>query len=321
VTGGAGFLGSHLCRLLSDACVQTAVLDDLSSPAGPGVAPAASIPGVELVTGSVCDAALVDRLVAGCEAVVHLAAVVGVRRVLEDPVRTLDVNIGGTTNVLEAAARHGRRVVYTSSSEVYGRGVRLPFTESDPLVMGPPHVSRWTYALSKLHGEMMGFELSRRDGMPFVAARMFNVVGPGQRADQGMVLPRFAQAALAGRPLQVHAPGTQRRCYLHAADAARILWRLLCEGPDGPLVVNVGSTQTASVLELAHRIRELARSDSPVDLVEAAEVMPPGFEEVSERVPSLDVLRSLLGAESLVPLEDTLREIVEAARTARQAAA
>lgn len=317
VTGGAGFIGSHLVPLLTGMGARVTVLDDLSSPAAPGVRPVSELPGVRLVQGSVCDARLVEQLVSECDGVVHLAAVVGVRRVLENPLRTLAVLTEGTTHVLHAATRHRRRVVYTSSSEVYGRGVALPFSESDAVLLGPPHAARWTYAVGKLHGEMLGLQLARREGLSFLAARMFNVAGPGQRADQGMVLPSLAAAAVAGRPLVVHAPGTQRRCYTHVADAAHLLLRLLVEVMEESVLVNVGSEQVASTAELAARVVAHAGTAAPVHFVDPAEVMPPGFEDIPHRAPNLAVLDRLLGAREYRSLDTIVADAVAAARQAR----
>jgi UDP-glucose 4-epimerase len=307
ITGGAGLIGTHMVRHAVEQGVRIVVLDDLSSPCRLAPRPEPH-PMVEFVHGSVCDRETLEPLIERCDAVVHLAAVVGVKRVLLDPLRGLDVNTNGTENVLKLATRLGRRVLYTSSSEVYGRGWHTPFSETDHPVLGPPSVSRWSYALSKLHGEVLGFELANKHGFSFIATRMFNVVGPGQRSDQGMVLPSFVEAVLAGKPIQLYLPGTQRRCFMHASDAARLLWQLLVEGPDKPTVVNVGSDVPITMLELAEQVRSILGAGR-IEAVEPTTVMPPGFEEVNDRVPDLRVLRSIVGDQPCIPLDRIIRDV------------
>ncbi len=314
ITGGAGFIGSHLSAYAFAQGARVVVLDDLSSPPGPGIVSGAELPGIEFMHGDVRDAELVDRLVEACDVVVHLAAVVGVRRVLEDPLRCIEVNDKGSTSVLYAAARHGRPVLYGSSSEVYGGGGPAPFREDGPLLIGPPGVARWVYASGKLHGEMLGFSLARAKGLPFMAVRMFNIAGVGQSAEQGMVLPSFVRWALAGEPLCVFSPGTQRRSFMYVGDAVRIIWQLLgLIGPE-PRVLNVGNPRPTAIVALAGRVKALSGSASPVTVVDPATVLPAGFGEILDRVPDCERLHDLVGEVCHTPLDTIIAEVVGALR-------
>ncbi|MCB9521028.1 MAG: NAD-dependent epimerase/dehydratase family protein [Myxococcales bacterium] len=315
ITGGEGFVGSHLAAHALAAGAEVTTLDDGSSIGGTGV-PQHTMPGARLtaVRGSVLDRDCVNALVADADAVFHLAARVGVRRILVDPLATLDVNTIGTQNVLEACADRGVPVLYTSSSEVYGHGACVPFTESDPILLGSPDQTRWGYAVSKLHGELLGFALAAHRGLPFVAVRLFNVVGPGQRADQGMVLPRFVASAVAGEPIVVHGPGTQRRSFIHAADVADALWSLLGSHEGPAELVNVGSGDWISIHDLAERVRSVVGSESPIRIVDPDRVMPHGFVEVTDRWPNLERLRARVGQRQLVPLDTIIGQIAAATR-------
>ena len=314
ITGGAGFVGSHLSAYALAQGARVVVLDDLSSPPGPGLVSGAELPGVELMHGDVRDAELVDRLVASCDAVVHLAAVMGIRPVLEDPVRCMEVNDGGTNSVLYAAARYGRPVLYASSSEVYGGGGLTPFREDGSLTVGPPDVARWVFASTKLHGEMLGFSLARRGDLPFLAVRLFNIAGAGQRADQGVVLPTFVEWALAGEPLCVFAPGTQRRSFMYVGDAVRVLWELLSLIGPKPQVVNLGNPKPIAIIALAGRVKNLSRSVSPVSVVDPSAVMPDAFGGDLDRVPDCGRLHDLVGVVEHTPLDRIITEVVESMR-------
>jgi UDP-glucose 4-epimerase len=310
ITGGMGFIGRHLSQAAITAGAEVTVLDDASSPAGAGSPPLHS--DIRTISGSVLDRDVVARAVTGADLVFHLAAIVGVHRVLEDPLLTLAVNTDGASNVLHAAAAAGAKVVYTSSSEVYGAGDGRPFSEDDVLHLGPAHISRWSYAVSKLHGEMLGLALAQQLGLRFVAARMFNVVGPGQRADQGMVLPRFVEAALAGQPLTLDAPGTQQRSLLHVTDAAALLWKLGQRAGQQPVIVNVGSPHIVTMRELADQVVRACHSASPIVLTNAQERLPAGFAPVNVRVPDLSRLQSLVGPLALQSLQAIVADTVAA---------
>ena len=264
ITGGAGFVGSHLAeRWLAQGGAVT-LLDDLSGGATAEVVRARAGGQSRLVVGSVLDAALVDDLVARADGVAHLAAVVGVERVVREPARTLEVGTQGGQHVLAAALRHHRPVLVVSSSEVYGARADGPYREDDHLALPPPERARGLYALSKLHTESLALALAREQGLPAVVARLFNTSGPRQGPGSGMVLPRFVGAALANEPLVVHGDGSQRRVFCHVLDAVEALVRLLTRERARGGLFNVGGREEVSMTVLAELVRDRLGCRSPV---------------------------------------------------------
>jgi UDP-glucose 4-epimerase len=294
ITGGAGFIGSHLAEALLADGDQVAVLDDCSTGSEANLAVCAG--RVAFHRGSILDRALVERLVAEADRVVHLAAVVGVRRIMERRVESIRINAAGAEHVLLACAAHRRPVFVASSSEVYGKRCDAPFREDDPIVLGASSVHRWSYACCKLLDEFLALALHREQDLPAVVGRFFNCTGPRQSPSYGMVLPRFCAAAKAGRPLEVHGDGSQTRCFLHVADAVRAVRLLLaCPAAVGR-VVNIGGTEEIPMAGLARRVIAAAGSASPLRLVPYAEAFPGGgFEDMPRRVPDLARLRQLTG--------------------------
>ncbi|HKS16460.1 MAG TPA: NAD-dependent epimerase/dehydratase family protein, partial [Planctomycetota bacterium] len=240
VTGGAGFIGSHLCdRLLSDGFHVTAV-DDLSTGSLANLVTAHDHPRFRFVRGSILDPRLTGRLVAKADFIAHLAAAVGVMLVVDSPVRTIETNIRGTEVVLEAAAKRKTPVLLASTSEVYGKGARVPFSEDDDSVLGPPHRGRWAYAASKLVDEFLALAYWKERGLPVVIARLFNTVGPRQSGRYGMVLPRFVDQAMMGKPITIFGDGRQTRCFAHVRDVVRMLAILMRHRRAQGGVFNVG---------------------------------------------------------------------------------
>lgn len=311
VTGGEGFVGSHLVARLLAAGHQVTTLDDGSQPPEPRIL--GDAPGLTAIRGSILDADLVTTLAREAEMVYHLAAVVGVRKVLEDPLRCMEVNTEGTRNVFMAAAEGGLPVVYASSSEVYGARPEVPFDETQPLSIGSPEVARWSYAVSKLHGEHLGFCLARQRGLPFAAARFFNVVGRGQRRDHG-VLPFLVGQALAGEPLKVYAPGSQKRAFLAAQDAAQVLAAMAARRWEGPLVFNLGSGNHVSIRALAEIILAETGSSSEIRLTDPVGDLPSGFAEVPDRLAATQRLSRLVGAFAPRDLPSIVRDVAEGLR-------
>ena len=310
ITGGAGFIGSHLTDRLVEQGDRVVVLDDLSTGLRSNLDGALAGGRAELVRGSVLDAELVHELVGRADRVFHLAAGVGVRRVVERPVSTLRTNVRGAETVLEAAARHERPILLASSSEVYGRGARLPFREEDDLVLGPTASRRWGYACSKALDEWLAFAWRHETGLPVVVARLFNTVGPRQRGRYGMVLPSFAAQALAGRPLTVHGDGRQTRCFAHVRDTVEALLRLIeCDAARG-LAVNVGTDREVEIRAVAEAVRAAAGSSSPIVHVSYEEAYGTGFEDMRRRRPCLERLRSLTGFAPETPLEEAVADVV-----------
>lgn len=308
ITGGAGFIGSHLAAALCARGERVVVLDDLSTGRRENLA---GLP-VEFHLGTACDWALVARLASRCTQVVHLAAAVGVRRILAEPVGSIEVNLEATRAVLAACAVARLPVLIASSSEVYGRSAAIPFREDADLVLGPSAVHRWSYACSKLMDEFLGLAWHREHGLPVRICRFFNVTGPRQSPAYGMVLPRFCAAARAGLPLEVHGDGRQSRCFLHVDDCVAGVLALLARPEAVGQVVNIGADEEISILDLAQRVVALAGSSSPVRLVPYAEAFPEGgFEDMPRRLPDTARLRGLTGWAPRRGLDDTIRGCLE----------
>ena len=310
VTGGAGFIGSHLAERLLAEGHGVLVLDDLSTGRFGNVAHLEGRPGFELRVASVTDPGAVERCVTECQAVFHLASAVGVRLVVDQPVQTIETIVGGTDVVLRACARYRRPVLITSTSEVYGKGVKVPFAEGDDCVMGPTTTRRWAYACAKALDEFLAQAYWHQARLPAVIARLFNTVGPRQTGRYGMVVPRFVAQGLAGEPLTVYGDGTQSRCFAHVADVVGALIRLM-ETPEARGgVFNVGNDEEVTILELAHRVRALTGSKSPIRLVPYNEAYTAGFEDMTRRVPDLGKIRRLIGYRPTRNLDQILADVL-----------
>jgi UDP-glucose 4-epimerase len=319
VTGGAGFIGSHLTEALLAAGHEVVVLDDLSTGRLENLERVQEHPRLTVATGSVTDELLVRKLVAGADVVYHLAAAVGVRLILEEPVRTIETNIMGAEMVLRGAVHAGTRVVLASTSEVYGKNNRVPLGEESDRVLGTTTKSRWSYACSKAIDEFLALAYHREHGLPVVILRFFNTVGPRQTGRYGMVVPRFARQALDGEPITVYGDGRQSRCFTDVEDAVRATIALsLCDAAAGH-VFNVGSTQEVTIAELAERIRQLAGSRSSIVLVPYDKAYQPGFEDMRRRVPDIGKAAQFVGYRPEIGLDETLRRVIEHLRaTGRQ---
>jgi UDP-glucose 4-epimerase len=315
ITGGAGFIGSHLAERLIDQGHQVTVLDDLSTGRAENLRQLAGRQGFSVIRDSVENEQTVSIAVAACDAVFHLASAVGVQLIVDEPVRTIRTTIHGTEVVLEAANRYSRPVLITSSSEVYGKGARVPFDEDDDVVMGPTRHSRWCYAYSKGIDEFLGMAYHRQFGLPVTLVRLFNTVGPRQVGMYGMVLPRFVEAALANRTLQVYGDGSQTRCFCHVHDVADALIRLMDTSAAVGQVFNIGGEEEVSINDLAHRVIELAGSSSRIEHVPYEQAYGRSFDDLPRRVPKLDRIRSVIGFQPRY----SLRQIVESVIAERRA--
>lgn len=311
VTGGAGFVGSHLAARLLQRGGEVVVLDDLSTGSRDNLARCLGDPAFSFVHGSAADRHVVGDLVAEVDAVYHLAAVVGVRRVVARPRVALRDNVLSAQAVLDAAARHRRATLITSSSEVYGHH-RAALLAEDAAVRLPGTSGRWAYARSKLVAEAHAMALHRARGLPVVAVRLFNTVGPGQTGRHGMVLPRFVAQALAGRDLTVYGDGQQSRCFCHVDDVVDALTGLLHEPAAAGEIINVGSQQPVTIAGLAELVISCAATSSRVRLVPYEEVYPTAFEDVRHRVPDTAKVRRLLGWRPHRDLDATVRQLVAA---------
>jgi len=321
ITGGAGFIGSHLADLALARGDEVVVLDDLSTGRRENLREAERGFGDRLrfERGSVLDQERLFELVAGADLVVHLAAAVGVRLVLEHPVRTLETNVEGTRNVLAAAARHGVRCVLASSSEVYGRSPDLPFREDGALLLGATNEPRWSYACSKALGEWLALAHARESGLEVVLVRFFNVVGPRQRGRYGMVLPNFVRQALACEPITVFGDGRQTRCFLDVSDAVAAVLRLAEEPRAVGEVFNVGATREVSIEALARLVRSELASFSPIVHMPYREAYGTSMTDLPRRVPDTSKLEAAIGFRPALTLAQSVRRVASAQAEAARA--
>jgi UDP-glucose 4-epimerase len=320
VTGGAGFIGSHLVDALLARGDRVVVLDALSTGRAANLAAAISNPGCRFVQGSVLDELTVDELVNECDVVVHLAAAVGVKLVVEQPLRSIITNVRGTETVIESAHRYRRKILLASTSEIYGKNSHGALTEDSDCILGPPTVQRWGYSVSKAVDEVLAHAYHRERGLPTVVARLFNTVGPRQSPAYGMVVPRLVRQALAGEPLTVYGDGTQSRCFCHVADVVQALLGML-DHPDAVGgVFNVGSTHEISIRDLAERVLARAASSAPIVLVPYDEAYETGFEDMARRMPDTSRLRGLTGWVPTRDLDEILDDVIAEARAELTAA-
>jgi len=317
VTGGAGFIGSHLSERLLSAGWEVFALDDLSTGSIQNVAHLREQPEFHLVVDSVLAPAVVGELVYKCDVVFHLAAAVGVRLIVEQPVHTLVTNVQGTETVLDYCNRFGKRVLIASSSEVYGdHREERPLRENDRRVYGPTTERRWLYADSKALDEFLALGYHQERGLDCVIARLFNTVGPRQSGQYGMVIPNFVRNALADAPLEVHGDGTQTRSFCHVQDTIRALKALMDEGTISGKIYNVGSTERIRILDLADRVLELTRSDSEMTFIPYDRVYGLGVEDTLHREPSIEKVRSAIGWQPGLNLERILTDVIDYTRHA-----
>ncbi|MHC4908513.1 MAG: NAD-dependent epimerase/dehydratase family protein [Planctomycetota bacterium] len=307
VTGGAGFIGSHLVEALVRRGKRVVVIDDLSTGRMENLA------GVDPSRVYVHRTTVTDGLSAYCpgdfDQIYHLAAAVGVRLVIAEPVHTIETNIGETSAVLEHAAQAKTPTLIASTSEVYGKSTRTPFAEDDDVVYGATTLSRWSYAASKAIDEYLALARSRTDGLPAVIARFFNTVGPRQVGHYGMVLPRFVEAALLGEPLQVYGDGEQSRCFCDVRDVVELLPAMLettaCHGR----VFNVGTDEAISIAGLADLVRETLGSSSAIEFVSYDDAFGPGFDDLRHRIPDLTRIRAATGFQARITLRQTILDL------------
>ncbi len=317
ITGGAGFIGSHLAELLLDEGWEVFVLDDLSTGSIQNVKHLRERPEFHLVVDTVLAPAVVSELVYKCDVVYHLAAAVGVRLIVEQPVRTLVTNVEGTQTVLDYCNRFGKRVLIASSSEVYGdHREERPLHENDRRVYGPTTERRWLYADSKVLDEFLALGYHQERALDCVIARLFNTVGPRQSAQYGMVIPNFVRSAVAGAPLEVHGDGTQTRSFCHVQDTIRALIGLMDDRSISGEIYNVGSTQRIRILDLAHRVLELTGSASEITFVPYDRVYGLGVEDTLHREPSIDRIKGAIGWQPSLDLERVLTDVIDHTRHA-----
>lgn len=311
ITGGAGFIGSHLAeRLLKDG-YQVTVIDNLSTGRLANIEHLAPSSNFRFAVEDIRNIHVIDRLVSECDVIFHLAAAVGVLNIIDRPINTMEVNIGGTEMILKTASRYRRRVLIASTSEVYGKGVSFPFREDDDTLAGPTVRSRWSYAASKAVDEFLAFAYHAEIGLPVTLFRLFNTVGPRQVGQYGMVVPRFARWALSHQPIQVYGDGQQQRCFANVYDVVGAIQSLAeSEAAIGELY-NIGSDVEISIMNLAGLVRDRADSASEIQLVPYDQAYnQPGFEDFRRRVPSIDKIRAAIGWQPTTPLDQTIDQII-----------
>ena len=310
VTGGAGFIGSHLAEALVGRGDSVSVLDDLSTGEMANLEGLIGNPRFEHRIGSVTDAPLVAELVDRADLTVHLAAAVGVRLIVEKPVHTIETNVHGTEVVLHAAAKKQKLVVIASTSEVYGKSSKLPFREEDDLVLGPTSHSRWAYACSKALDEWLALAYFREKQLPVILCRFFNTVGPRQTGRYGMVLPNFAAQALRHQPLTVYGSGEQSRCFGHVKDAVEAVVRLMHAPSARGQAFNIGADREITIRGLAEMVRERASSKSEIVLVPYEQAYAEGFEDMNRRVPDCSKLERAIGFRPRTSLEQIVDDVI-----------
>ncbi len=310
VTGGSGFVGSHLVEALLAAGEAVTVIDDLSTGAIVNLDSCREHPHLKVHIGSIMDVPLMTELVDRADRVWHLAAAVGVRLIVEQPVHTIETNIRGTEIVLGLAARKQRPLLITSTSEVYGKSTRVPFTEGDDLVFGSTTRPRWAYACSKAIDEFLALAYYHEQKMPVVIARLFNTVGPRQTGQYGMVIPRFVKQAVAGEPITVYGDGSQSRAFADVEDVVRGLMGLMNTPAAAGNVFNVGNDQEITIAELANLVRNIAGSKSPVEFIPFEKAYDENFEDLVRRVPDLSKVKKLTGYAPTRNIEQIVERVV-----------
>jgi UDP-glucose 4-epimerase len=311
ITGGAGFIGSHLSEALLDEGSQVLILDDLSTGSIDNVAHLKGRPGFEYFIDSVNNEPLLAELIDRSDVVFHLAAAVGVKLIVEQPVHTIETNVHGTEVVLKHANKKKKLVVIASTSEVYGKSNDVPFREDADLVLGPTPKHRWAYACSKAIDEFLALAYWKERKLPVIVVRFFNTVGPRQTGRYGMVIPNFVRQALAGEPITVFGDGTQSRAFTHVGDVVDALLKLVAEPRAIGQVINIGTTQEITMAALAERIRELSSSKSVIKFVPYDEAYESGFEDMPRRVPDLERINALIGYDPKQTLDDILIQVID----------
>ena len=315
VTGGAGFIGSHLIDSLLADGKQVVALDNLSTGDLANLDGAMGHESFRFVQGSVTDETIVDELIHECDSVVHLAAAVGVRLIVEEPLRSFSTNVRGSELVIGAAYRYRRPILLASTSEVYGKNTSDSLSEDADRVLGPPQIWRWAYSVAKSVDEILAYLYHQQRGLPTVVLRFFNTVGPRQSPAYGMVIPRLIRQALANEPITVYGDGEQTRCFCHVSDTVRAV-RALMDTPEAAgEAYNIGAGQEISMLDLARKIIEFTGSASEIKMMSYEEAFPTGgFEDMRRRVPNTDKIRDLVGWQPRKTLDDILNETIAEAR-------
>ncbi len=317
ITGGAGFIGSHLSEALLKLGHRVTVIDDLSTGRFENIEQLTHHPNFGFAIETINNTTVMDRLVSECDIIYHLAAAVGVDLIVSRPIHVIETNVRGTDIVLQTARRYRKKVLIASTSEIYGKSNHAPFAEDDDRLLGPTTKSRWSYSSSKALDEFLALAYHKEAGLPVVICRLFNTVGPRQRGRYGMVVPRFVQWALAGEPIQVYGDGQQTRCFANVSDVVTAIIQLAeCDQANGE-VFNIGTQEEITILDLAHKVKERTASSSEIVLVPYSQAYEAGFEDMQRRVPDIGKIKRVIGWEPKKNLDQTLDEIIAFFRARR----
>ncbi len=314
ITGGAGFIGSHLAEEMLSRGHKVTVIDNLSTGRFENIQHLVDHPSFRFAIDSITNEVVMDRLASECDVIIHLAAAVGVMLIVDHPVQTIETNVMGTEAVLKAALRYRAKVLIASTSEVYGKGNHMPFREDDDVVLGPTCRSRWSYAASKMVDEFLALAYHREKGLPVIVFRLFNTVGPRQSGRYGMVIPRFVQQALQNTPLTVYGDGKQSRCFLHVKDAVEAIVGLIQSPEAVGEVFNVGSTEEVSISQLAEKVQEFVNKENPerpgIVYTPYDQAYAVGFEDMQRRVPDISRVHALTGWQPRRSLDEILHDVI-----------
>ncbi|MDX9703665.1 MAG: GDP-mannose 4,6-dehydratase [Candidatus Auribacterota bacterium] len=311
ITGGAGFIGSHLAEHLLGKGDHVTVVDDFSTGRMENIHGLMSNPRFTLVRDTILNEKLMHILIEKCDLIYHLAAAVGVKLIIEKPVHTISTNIAGTEVMLDIANKFNRKIIIMSSSEVYGKNVRVPFCENDDRLMGATIYSRWSYACSKAIDEFLGLAYHRQYGLPVIIVRLFNTVGPRQVGQYGMVIPRFVQQALAGETITVYGDGTQSRCFTYVSDVVGALVALMQSDKAVGEVFNIGSQEEITIIDLARKIKSKTGSSSPIEKIPYSQAYEKGFDDMLRRVPSIEKIHNAIGYTPKYSLDQILDSVID----------
>lgn len=319
ITGGCGFIGSHLAEKLVASGEDVTVIDDLSTGSFENVKEIIKSQNFHLFIDTILNSALLEELIKNADFIFHLAAVVGVKRIMERPVDSVIINVEGTYNVLKFCAKYNKKILLTSTSEIYGKNENVPFKEEADIVIGTTKKKRWSYACTKAIDEFLAFAFFEEEGLPVIVVRLFNTVGPRQSERYGMVIPRFIKQAINNLPITVFGNGNQTRCFIHVKDVIDGLLLLITKKEAYGDVFNMGSEEEISIKELAYMVKEMTNSSSEIIFLDPQSIYSKGFEDMARRVPDISKIRSLIGFSPGFNIKDIIKDCIEDVKKATSA--
>ncbi|MCM8771633.1 MAG: GDP-mannose 4,6-dehydratase [Candidatus Omnitrophica bacterium] len=310
ITGGCGFIGSHLAEELINQGKTVFVIDDLSTGRLKNISTLLDNPKFFLFIDTILNEYILEELIKKVDFVFHLAAIVGVKKVIENPIESILVNIEGTCNVLKLCAKYKKRILITSTSEIYGKNLNVPFNEEADIVIGSTKKKRWSYACAKAIDEFLAFAFQEEFGLPVIIVRLFNTVGPRQTDRYGMVIPRFVKQALTGQPITVFGDGEQSRCFIHVKDVVEIILKLIYKDESYGEVFNIGSENEIKIKDLALLIKEITKSESEIKFINPENIYKKGFEDMMKRIPDLSKIKKIVDFHLNYSIKDIIADVV-----------